>query len=225
MRPFALLATLFCLSAGAEQIEWGDYIVRSSPAGPVVTSEPFGVWQGYVAHLRPVLEPVNRHQLQFEFITEDYFAPENSGHFAIAVMAHAPGDQLIGHGVVIGNVAAYGIHPGGCVQTPSPNRVAIESFWAGGNCVWGEISSSEPLQNGTRYRLTISAQKTAAGEPGRLVSYTLERKASRYWYKTTERTLFDTSPVPENYAGWFILEVFSTHEWTVHIENVVETIE
>lgn len=219
-------APFLACTAHSEPIQWGGYTV--SRHGTTVTFQHavFGTWDGLAAVNRPAPTPPTKHTLQFEFQSPDYFDPDNRGHFAVAVTADQGPDHLIGRGITIGNVSQYGIHPSGCVQSPSPNRVTIESFWEGGNCVWGDVSSSPQLENNRRYRLTLQVSESTAAEPGRIVEYRLEQRIQNlYWRQIHESILFDPSPVPTEYAGWFLLEVFSEHDWTMNFYNVTETLE
>lgn len=222
----AFLLILFAAAAmPAEQYAWGDYIMTGSGGKVRVAHPRYGEWEGYINGPRPAPDNLTRHSLQFEFEADNYFIDENKGHFAVAVVADTGPKHLIGRGVTIGNVSGYGKRKGGCTQSLPGNRVTIESFWSGGNCVWGDVSSSVRLVDHERYRLTIVAQRSAAGEPGRVFGYRLEQRTGLLWREVGAATIFDSSVVPAGHAGWFLLEVFSTHDWTMRVFNVVETLE
>lgn len=219
-----LLCLALALPAQAREIVWGDYTLTHRSETKVAHAK-YGEWPGFIGLNRDApAEKIRRHELRFELEADGYFTPDNGGHFAVAVAADYGPRHLIGRGIVIGNVGAYGVRTGGCVQSQGPNRITIESFWAGGNCVWGDATSSVRMMDGERYRITVSAERTTAGEDGRIVSYRLEQRVGRRWREISDATIYDPSEMPLR-AGWYVLEVFSEHSWTVRLYNVTETVE
>lgn len=203
---------------------------KTSADGKVNVTAPWGTWEGFVAttDTREMSPGKSAHVMEFEFSSSDYFSSANVGHFAIGIrgdsVTDADGDgktDLQGRGVVIGNVSQYASNVSDCNAAPSPNRVTIESFWAGGNCVYGSTTSSPVLQNNEAYKLMIKAQATTIGSP-LVISYSLSQSINGVWneiYKS-QKTESSLNTSNKNLAGWFIAEVFSNRPWTMSIKNL-----
>lgn len=212
--------------AETTRIEFGNYtFVKENTLLTKISNPKFGEWYGSRIELnRPAWDKTNTHTLQFEFETSNYFTDDNAGHFAIAVAANSSTSQLLGRGVIIGNVSGYGKRKAGCATYASGNRVILESFWRTGNCVWGDVSTSVRLVNNERYRLTVRTERTSADEPAKVMSYRLEQSIGGNWQEIGRAMIYDPNTIPLE-GGWFILEVFSNKPWEMRLFNVVETIE
>ncbi len=105
----------------------------------------------------------NTHTLSLVFVSQDYFsADRTTAHFTaitrariitqgtLCIDASNPTQQ--GFGVLVGRSGSVG-----CLGYPYPS-VAIEAFWNGSNRVLPESCARVPLQNGVRYRLTVSTR-------------------------------------------------------------------
>ncbi len=235
-RLAALTAGLVCSSLFPVQIDHGpqDYQLskQAGDAQPTIVSQDER-WQGIIAYTAS-LPRLATHELVFEFETPDYFSADNQGHFAAAVRADALTDatgdghpNARGRGIIIGNVTGYAKHQPPCGPTEHHSVVAMEAFWANGNCVFGASTESPALDNNIRYRLHIIS---------RLPRWYSRRVRNEYqlWQQSDDgewERLFDASylevpgsttanPSPLNLGGIFLGEAFSTHAWTVHIDNL-----
>jgi len=98
----------------------------------------------------------------FNFKSVGYPASEHVAfvHFVDAVLESQ--GNLVGNGFTIGNISQ---HPSGngCGGTNWPNVPAyntqVESFWVGGNALWGNTCAQNPngLVNGTTYSFVLHA--------------------------------------------------------------------
>lgn len=213
MKSIHALLALAALSLSAPASAGTDYVLTRKN-GVTTVESPWGSWTGYIATPPKTLEG-QRHNLSFDFTSPDYFRDGNSGHFAIGI--HGNGYAIEGRGVVLGNVAAYPDFGDGCRGSTLPNAVVFESYWASGNCVMG-WSESPALRNGALYHLKISSGKD------RVISYELHQYINSKRYLIAERKTYDYSAnesSPDN-GGWFIAEVFSSHDWTLRISNLEE---
>lgn len=93
------------------------------------------------------------------FRSTSYFTNLNMEHIAIGIRGNIIKPDLTpaltGKGVVLGNVSGYPASGGVCDPTDIPNAVAAESFYEGGNCVYGSKRSPVVPTNSRSYRLTI----------------------------------------------------------------------
>lgn len=220
----ALLLALLCTSAAGA----GADLVLSKKGGERLTASGARVWKGDVYSAPGLAQPpgTSTHHATFEFESDDYFRNDNIGHFAVGIrgdgLTDANGDgapDLRGGGVVLGNVTLYPRRDG-CGPTTSPSTIVIESFWAGGNCIHPSSEGPE-LRNGSRYRVTISYHVAAGLNPRRTISYTLHRRDSGRWTRLVSRSVDDSmNPSPAALGGWFVVEVFSAHDWTLRIYNL-----
>jgi hypothetical protein len=186
------------------------------------------VWQGHVDSDPGAVPPpgASTHHLAFDFESDDYFRRDNRGHFAVGLRGDARSDangdgapDLRGGGVVLGNVTEYPRH-GDCGPTKRPSTIAIESFWAGGNCIH-PLSEGPELRNGTRYRVAVSYRVAAGATPARRITYTLSQRTAGGWTRIATRSVDDRiNPSPPDLGGWFLVEVFSTHDWTFRVYNL-----
>lgn len=222
---FLLLLLAQVAFAGTTKVEFGDYtLVKEGTLLTKISNPKFGSWYGSRIELnRPAWNKTNTHTLQFEFESSNYFTDDNAGHFAVAVSANSSSTQLVGRGLVIGNVSGYGQKKNGCATYAAGNRVVLESFWRGGNCVWGDISTSIKIVNNERYRLTLKTERSTADEAAKIMSYRLEQLVGDQWFEVSRAAIFDPNAIPLE-GGWFILEVFSTKPWEFRLYNVTETI-
>jgi len=222
-----LLSLFFSIQAHAI-----DYVFERTPAGTFITA-PWGTWQGYIAS--PVIyQPAGKttHILSFEFETPNYFKNGNAGHFAVAVRGDSLSDvtddgkqDLRGRGIILGSVQGYENNVGRCGPTSKENTIAIESFWGGGNCVYGPSTEGPSLQNNKRYKVEIKSRPISVFAK-LYTEYTLwERSVDGSWVFLVNRGQWDDENyyTPTNLGGWWFLEVFSTHNWTFNIYNLQDT--
>lgn len=223
MRILWLLLLIISPWCTAQVISHGDYVLSHAATDYnqfSVRSSRYGQWRGFIGSGPDAPAPDGEwtHELQFTFWSPDYFTDANQGHIAVGLGGGYSSSHLQGRGVIIGNVSQWSQGPG-CRHTLHINAVAIESFWRGGNCVMGWTSSA-PLRNNHYYRLTIS---TTYAEHDHYVSYRLdEYDLGAGWRLLSQYRVFDYSANSSAGAGFFILEVFSTHAWTVFLSDVVE---
>lgn len=154
-------------------------------------------------------------RLEFEFEAENYFGPQNVGHVTVGVRGNSI--AVGGRGVVIGNLTLYGFPNEFCQQTSAIDVVAIESYWADNNCVYGGTTQSVALDNRTRYKVTVESIVT-----GRIAYGLYKLDARQNWVRLSERSVNDkfNDKVYPALAGWWIGEVFSTHHWYIDFYNV-----
>lgn len=224
LRAVLLPAVLASLSAGAGA---EDFVFSKKGNVRSVTSATRS-WDGQLHSAARAKQPprTTAHHLSFEFETDDYFRPDNPGHFAIGLrgdgLSDADGDgapDLRGGGVVLGNVTHYPRHDG-CGPTKRPSTIVIEGFWAGGNCIYPRSEGPE-LRNGQRYRVAISYHVDAGATPARRIRYTLSRRTPRGWERLAAHSADDTmNRSPPDLGGWYFVEVFSTHDWTLRVYNL-----
>lgn len=235
-RLAALTAGLVCSSLFPVQIDHGpqDYRIskQAGDAQPTIQSQGER-WQGVIAYTNS-LPRWATHELVFEFETPDYFFAGNQGHFAAAVRADglsdASGDGLPnarGRGIIIGNVSGYANTQPPCGPTQHHSVVAMEAFWATGNCVFGETTESPPLANDTRYRLHVISRSPRWFSRQLRNEYQLWQNAEADgWQLIAEAGYTETpsgptrNPSPATLGGIFLGEAFSTHPWTVQINNL-----
>jgi hypothetical protein len=174
---------------------------------------------------------------QFEFVSSNYFIPGGPGHFALGLRADRYTDEepangivdLRGKGIIIGDVGGYNPLQPGCAPATGPRAVVVESFWAGGNCVYGNQTSA-PLENNERYRIKLTtaynywyANVTIPGAWNKVVvTYRIDRFDGSQWVFHSADAVVDqyTNMSPLNLGGWFLIEVFSNHNWVVDLYNV-----
>lgn len=159
--------------------------------------------------------------LSFEFSSPNYFTQANIGHLTIGIGrttdAETGQPSLQGKGIVIGNVSAYGCN-GECTQTDYTNTVAIESYWATGNCVHGQDSQSPlELQDDLTYRVEVRVLP-----PCQRIQYTLWSRGRHGKWKTLHHADVHDKDFgnSDNAAGWWIGEVFSQHAWLVNFRSI-----
>lgn len=213
----ATLVALVALSSlgplEALAIDHGTYTLSRESEKLNIQSSKYGKWTGpgILGGKKDSLKSVQR--LSFEFSTEDYFTPENKGHFAVGLQGHWEGG-LHGRGVVIGNVSELA-REGKCAPAPRGHRVVIEGFHGQSNCVYGLSSASIPLMNGEHYRLEVVSE-------GRLVSYRLEQKVGERWHAVSNASVFDEDGQEVAGGQWWVGEVFSPKGWQMKFFNVKE---
>lgn len=153
--------------------------------------------------------------MRFEFYTDNYFTQGNQGHIAIGLRGDGY-NGLLGRGIVIGNVTGLA----GESATTHPASIAIESFWADGNAVYGKHTESTGLENETHYRVTV----VSSGANAEVIAYTLEKKYDTNWVKVAHREIVDfkgLNKISPQLGGWFAVEVFSQHAWNYQLRNLV----
>jgi len=216
------------------RIEHGDYLLTHPAAARNqvrVESSRYGQWVGHIASAEPPRGAVAQ-RLSFEFSSDSLFVPGNLGHIAVGLRADSHfegGDlstlRLSGRGIVIGNVGEYSNSRPGCPATSSPNCMAIETWWLDPigqtNAVLGWTESPE-LQNNRRYRVAIEARNVANDEAECYIAFILEEWLVSGWRVIADRVTYDYTPALAPGGGWFLLEVFSEHGWTMQIRNVIE---
>lgn len=237
-RAFSLsVALLVCAhSAAAQTANYGDYRLVSDGTTTTICHEARQkCWQGYIATPPGRLMPPGAvaHRLQFTFRSENYFRNGNTGHFAIGVRGDAVSDadgdgrtDIRGAGIILGNVSQYRNRGKGC-EAPwfAGDRAAVETFWTGGNCVYGaSTATQEGLRDNVDYLVTLESRDTKSGEAGRLVRYRIQRTLQGLTIPVGEGAVVDSlSPLKGNLGGLFILEVFSGRPWEVQIKGLTET--
>lgn len=175
-----------------------------------------GTWFGPVLSQPGITMPTGYTTMgmRFEFTTDSYFSASNAGHIAIGIRGDGY-NGLLGRGIVIGNVSGLSGDSG----TSQAAAIAIESFWATGNAVYGKATEGTVLENDTLYRVTIVSK----GVDAEVIGYTLEKKIDAYWVTVDQREVVDhkgKGQVSADLAGWFIVEVFSNHAWNYQIKNL-----
>lgn len=213
------------LSCNVLAASHGDYVLEKRNDVITVESEKYGRWNTWIGDSKPWPKEAVSQTLSFEFETDSYFKEGNIGHLFLMLSADAPHKYLNGRGVIIGNVSKYPASQGGCSPSGVKNAVVIETFWKTGNCVYGELSSSVPLVNDVRYKLTIVVEKTKVVEEGRITRYKLEQKVGSIFKEISFSSVYENKPVVNGYGGFTIGEVFSTHDWTFNIYNLEEKFE
>ena len=197
--------------------KYGSWVAPSAPSNraPLIAQQQ-----------TPLPNWVSEYRLSFFAIFTNYFGPQNKGHFAIVARgghgdANSDGiPDLDGRGFIIGNVSQYPHGPGGSGPAPHPSCAVIESFWPGGNAVYGECCSSPELSNGVRYHFDLRVRDSGYKERGRIIELRIEGGGEYY-----EHTMFDhLGKSKGDMAGFTILEVFSDHTWRVDITNLTETV-
>lgn len=192
---------------------------------------PFASWQGTIALPAGTKMPAGAvgAQLRFEFLSQNYFSSANIGHFTIGIRGEALLDanndgqtDLQGRGIIIGNVSAMSPYGTRCGPTPLTNTIAIESYRAGGNCVYGSQTAGPSLMDGVRYRITIRSENSSAGIKAEYISYLLERQDGGQWSPLLVKRIADdyVASVSPDLGSWWIAEVFSQHDWQVDLTNV-----
>lgn len=154
-------------------------------------------------------------RLEFEFQAHNYFGQENIGHMTIGVRGESI--AVGGRGIVIGNLTEYGSRDAACQPTTSRNVIAIESYWSDGNCVYGSTSQSSTLSNDQRYKVVIDS-----ATDGNIGYKLFAKTTNNAWQLLDQIYISDTFnyKVEQNLSGWWIAEVFSTHQWTVDFYNI-----
>lgn len=110
---------------------------------------------------------------EFKFRASNFFVSSNATHMAVILRGLVTTSTLQGKGIIIGNVTGYGAHSGVCKPTSLPHDIGVESFWSGGNCVYGSATNPQNLKDGVIYSVKVVAnglQKTISfrivGEDG-----------------------------------------------------------
>lgn len=185
----------------------------------------------------PPLRSNERQTMTLEFRGSNYFSPGNIGHFAIGIrgdsLKDVDGDQhrdVLGRGVVLGNVTQYPAQPGqrDCGPAHQTNSLVFESFWAGGNCVFGghPPPGGHPiLRDGVWYRLQLWSGPQC-NRRGLFIGYALaELRPDKRWKFVASHIVPDDSrnTSPSHLSGWFIGEVSSRHDWTMRIRGLKVT--
>lgn len=219
-----MFLTLLMVSAHSTEYNYGNYVLTNQGGVKTTTSTFFGSWDGAIM-VKPSNGPTSSHTVQFEISSPNYFSPQNIGHISVGVRGSAT-NSLQGRGIVIGNLTEYTIVGQGCSKTPYNNTIAIESYWTTSNCVWGETTSSEVFQNNVKYRVTVSNVDAESGDKAKIIKYKVERWNGWTWYPGPEQAVYDyKNSLSSNFNGWWLLEAFSTHDWTIYINNVKEIVE
>ncbi|MDH0896641.1 MULTISPECIES: hypothetical protein [unclassified Pseudomonas] len=153
-------------------------------------------------------------RLEFEFESADYFSPKNIGHLTIGIRGESI--AVGGRGIVMGNLTQYGFPGGRCQQTNQNNVAAIESYWPDNNCVYGGETQSAQLRNGERYKVRVESLRNG------LIRYYLYLREDEDWRLITSAGVHDdfNDKVQANLAGWWIAEVFGTHQWRVDFYDI-----
>lgn len=94
---------------------------------------------------------------EFKFRSSNFFVSSNATHMAVILRGLVTTSTLQGKGIVIGNVSGYGAHSGVCKPTSLPHDIGVESFWSGGNCVYGSAANPRNLKDGVIYSVKVIA--------------------------------------------------------------------
>lgn len=94
---------------------------------------------------------------EFKFRSNNFFTSNNGTHMAVILRGVVSTTTLQGKGIIIGNVSGYPSHSGVCKATSLKHDIGAESFWAGGNCVYGSVANPQQLQDGVIYSVKVVA--------------------------------------------------------------------
>ena len=92
---------------------------------------------------------------EFKFQATNFFTSNNKTHLAVIMRGLVTTATLQGKGIIIGNASAYPAHSGVCKPTSLTNDIGVESYWSGGNCVYGSVSNPRSLVDGVIYSVKI----------------------------------------------------------------------
>lgn len=164
------------------------------------------------------------HKASFQFRSRGYLTLNNIGHIAIGVRAGVTPTALHGSGIVIGNVTLLPNNPP-CGPTSQPAAIAIEEFDGDNSCVLGPSTESPALQDNQWYKVVIisNLSHSAFGEPATyLIHYQLLKLSAGSWTSVYNSGLIESDNNSDRtLAGFFMTEVFSTHQWTFEIRNLL----
>ncbi|WP_263139844.1 hypothetical protein [Pseudomonas sp. RIT-PI-AD] len=202
----------------SHRIKWATLSHRD---GQYEVVTPAGVQPGGLLSVQEDWSFFLEGRLSFEFSTPDYFSDADIGHLTIGIGSITDPESgkpsLQGKGIVIGNLTEYGCN-GSCTQTDHPNTVAIESYWATGNCVHGQDTQYPlELQNDVGYRVEIGVSPVSETIRYTLWTKTRQRKWKKLYTAHIHDPFFANSG---NRAGWWIGEVFSVHAWSVKFRTI-----
>lgn len=166
-----------------------------------------------------------RCSLQFDFYSQDYFAQNPNGHFAIITRCDTDNiaTEIRGQGVIIGNVSGA---PNGSPVFPT---VQIETFFsnlaAPGNRLLPDTYTYEPLVDNKTYRVIVSSTVRADGSRWiRYELYSLNVAESSYdLIRDTGDVLDNNLFIDTTLTGFCILHVFENggaSPWTVFVNNI-----
>lgn len=209
-----------------------------SDASVAVVSSKYGAWgatrspRGWspcLYSLDPPPAQFRLHRLEFTWNSTGYLVPENVGHVFVCLRSPALADfdsdgqlDLVGVGMVIGNVSGYPVLGGGSGPAPYPNAATIETFGGNTNALYGESTTSPQMHDGTDYRVSISSEDTRAGERGRLVRMSVAGPTDAPF----QCTLFDHRATYDGeHAAMIVGEAFGELAWTITLSDVIETVE
>jgi len=215
------------------RINHGTYTLQRIGDVTHVYSARYGRWdaprtEGIIySPVRPMPPGARTHGIEFNFSSFGYFCPDNVGHFAVVCRGGvtSPGGvaQLDGRGFTLGTVTGYPQRTLGDGPAHADNCATIETWWApDGNALYGEATASPTLTDRKRYHVEFRCTDSADGARGRV----LELDLSEVGIPLHSVRMYDYlgQSDGERY-GLSILEVFSTHDWVMRIDNLIETIE
>lgn len=155
---------------------------------------------------------------EFKFMGEKYFSNDNTHHFAVILRGKLTDTALMGKGIIIGSVQRYGGHSGVCKPTTKPNTIAFESFWDGGNCVFGDITGSPTLVDGVIYSVRVIANSL-----NKTISVGVRSSDGLVWTsQIINDPFFDNSGGPlEDSMEFAIGAVGDTRQWKMHLGDIV----
>ena len=186
---------------------------------------------------------LGRQTFEFDFISNNYFAENIDGHFAVVLRNNPsaiPSGWVQGQGIIIGNVSeapnpTVPPLPPGVPFDPNPAypSTQVESFWNGvaiapdtslyyANTLLANTSGANPiLEDGITYRFLVISEIRATGSytgykimQGTTVVY---NQPSIYDYNT----FYDSSQT--NILFGHVFETAGAQPWTVTISNKVVT--
>lgn len=186
--------------------------------------------------------------LQFQFTTQNYFAPspQAGGHLAVFVRGDIytsnpwnPGYPYRGHGVTIGDVSQYNgffnpVAGMSCTAATGTATVAVEVAGSVNtspvrdNCVFGaQTSAPITLFDNTTYFVSVSSSQSSPSSSN-FTSYQIYRWDGVGWtllYGTSIAYPYDFQTVgSQPLGGWFIAELGRGNlNWSVDIRNLVSS--
>ena len=186
---------------------------------------------------------LGRKTFEFDFISNNYFAENVGGHFAV-VLRNNPSaissGYIQGQGIIIGNVSGAPTPttpalPPGVPFAPNPAypSTQVESFWSGaaldgggspyyGNTLLANTNGANPvLQDGLTYRFSIVSEKRDSGS---YTGYTITQGSTVVYDQPLiydYNTFYDSSQTDILFGHVF--ETSGAPPWSVTISNKVVT--
>jgi hypothetical protein len=186
---------------------------------------------------------IGRKRFEFDFISNNYFAENVDGHFAVVLrnnLAAISSGYVQGQGIIIGNVSLAPAPttpalPPGVPFAPNPAfpSTQVESFWNGvaldpggglyyANTLLANTNGANPiLQDGLTYRFSIISEIRAEGS---YTGYTITQGATVVYNQPLifdYNTFYDSSQT--NVLFGHVFENLGAAPWSVTISNKTVT--